>query len=113
VRRSGYSPASDLEDTSCSLAVRENVVLNFKRLADYTLGILIGLGFLVGGALLFLYGLRQPKSLLYRGPVGYGGNLPMWGGIISMLFGLAALSGIAVVAFRRWEGNDDEVAAND
>jgi hypothetical protein len=112
-RVSCNSLASDLEGTRDNLAFRENVVMNFKRLADYSVGILIGLGFLVGGALLFLYGLGLSKTLAYYGPIGYGGNLPMWGGIFSMLFGLAALSGIVVVALRRWEGDDDELAAND
>jgi hypothetical protein len=87
--------------------------MNFKTFAGYAVGIFIGLGFLVGGWLLFLNGIGRPGVFIVRGTQVAGGNLQIWGGIISILMGLAVLSAIVTVAIRQWEGSEDEFSAND
>lgn len=83
--------------------------MRFPVRAGYVIGILIGLGVIVGGGILFLRGLKEPGIPI---PVGPGarsaGNLPVWVGAILILMGLAIVTSVADVAIRTWEGEDSE-----
>jgi hypothetical protein len=78
--------------------------------AGYLMAILVGTGFLIGGALTFASGIGKPGIPAVVTSHGVaGGNLPLWIGLILMMMGFAILGGIATVAVGRWEGGDDEL----
>jgi hypothetical protein len=69
-------------------------------------GLALGAAMLIAGGVWFNSGIGQPGIVVPYGH--YGGNLPLWGGLILMGAGLVTKGGIVSVLIRNWEGGTEQ-----